>query len=69
MADTSNRTTKPTTGDRVFVADLVDRLGLAKAAQELGLSELATLGIVTGRGSYRPTIQSVQHYRSRVVAS
>jgi hypothetical protein len=68
MANNTNRTVKATTADRVFVADLVDRLGLAKAAQELGISELAALAIVSGRGSYRPTIQSVQHARSRIVA-
>jgi len=68
MANTSNRTSKPSTADRIFVAELVDRLGLAKAAQELGLSKLATLGIVSGRGSYLPTIRSVQDARSRTVA-
>jgi len=68
MANLNNRTVKPTLADRVLVADLVERLGLAKAAAELGLSELATFRLVTGQGSYRPTIQSVQSYRTRVVA-
>lgn len=61
-----NRSTRPSTADRVFVAELVDRLGLAKAATELGLSKLAVLNFLSGRGSYRPTIHRVQDARSRV---
>ncbi len=46
----------------------MDRLGLAKAAEEIGLSKLATLGVVNGRGVYAPTIEHVQHARARIVA-
>jgi len=68
MAQSNNRTVKPAAADRVFAAELVDRLGLAKAAAELKLSKLATLNLVSGGGCYASTLQRVQHARSRIVA-
>jgi hypothetical protein len=65
----SNRTRQATTADRIFVADLVEKHGLGKAAEQLGLSKLATLNAMTGRGLYGPTIRSIETARtSKTVA-
>jgi hypothetical protein len=64
-----NRSRSPApTSDRIFVADLVEKVGLEKAAEQLDLSKLAVLNMVSGRGSYQPTIRAVQAARARLIA-
>lgn len=57
------KTRRPTAADRVFVADIVERLGISAAARELGLSRLATLNVAHGGDCYQCTLERVAHAR------
>ncbi|HEX2871667.1 MAG TPA: hypothetical protein VHP33_10430 [Polyangiaceae bacterium] len=64
----TNRTRKPPTPDRVYVSELVERMGVVKAAQALGMSRLATLNIAHGGDCYPSTLARVRHAMGRIIA-
>jgi hypothetical protein len=53
------RTHKPDPRDRKLVTALVDELGVAATAERLGVSRVALLGVLSGRGCYSCTLQRV----------
>lgn len=59
MSQSTNRTRKPDPTDRAFVAQLVERLGVVRAAKEIGLSRLAILNVVSGGDCYQPTLEAI----------
>ena len=60
---TTNRTRKPETADRIWVAELIERHGITEAAKRLGLSRLAVLNVAHGGDCYPSTLKHVRAMR------